>query len=115
VPQAYGEIAQAPLIAPQNFDEPIMQALQDQVLHSLPGDSREAVVVRAEKNPLTISGHDTFEVTVQYQLYTEQYEQSFLFMNLSDAQLIFRFLSRKSDFEKLHRAFRGSLCSLQWL
>jgi hypothetical protein len=51
MPQAFGEIAQAPLTAPQNFDEPTVKLLQDQVLHSLPGDSHEAVVVRAEKNP----------------------------------------------------------------
>jgi hypothetical protein len=62
-----------------------------------------------------INGHETLEVTVQYQLYSEQYQQSVLFMNLLETQLTFRFLSRKSDFEKLHQAFRGSLCSLQWL
>jgi hypothetical protein len=36
-------------------------------------------------------------------------------MNLPDTQLIFRFVSRKTDFENLHQTFRGSLCSLQWL
>jgi hypothetical protein len=115
VPQAFGEISQVPLPAPQNFDEPTTRSLQDQVLHSLPGDSHDAVVVSAEKNPLMINGHDTFEVVAEYQLYGERYRQSVLFMNLSDTQLTFQFVSRKPDFEKLHQAFRGSLCSLQWL
>lgn len=45
----------------------------------------------------------------------ERDRQSVPFMNLPDTQLTFRFLSRKPDFEKLHRAFRASLCSWQWL
>jgi hypothetical protein len=115
VSQAFGEIGQVSLPAPQNFDEPTLKRLQDQVLASLPRDSRDATLLSTEKNPLMINAHETFEVTVAYQLYGERYQQSVLFMNLPDTQLIFRFLSRKPDFEKLHHAFRGSLCSLQWL
>jgi hypothetical protein len=115
VPQAFGEMAQAPLTAPQNFDEATMKLLQDRVLRSLPTDSDDVVLVGAEKNPLMINQHETFEVTVAYQLYGEQYHQSVLFMNLSDTQLTFSFISRKTDFNKLHQEFRGSLCSLQWL
>jgi hypothetical protein len=62
-----------------------------------------------------INARETFEVTVAYELYSERYHQSVLFMNLPDTQLSFRFVARKSDFEKLHRAFRESLGSLQWL
>ena len=115
VPQAFGEIGQTPLPAPQNFDEATMKRLQDQVLASLPPDSQDAAIVSAEKNPITIDGHETFEATVTYQLYSERYHQAVLFMNLPDTQLIFRFVARKPDFEKLHRAFRESLGSLQWL
>src|SRR5712691_7684662 len=43
--QAQAEIAQAPLSAPQNFDEPTMKLLQDQVIHSLPADSHDVAVV----------------------------------------------------------------------
>jgi hypothetical protein len=115
VPQAFGEMAQAPLTAPQNFDEATMKLLQDRVLRSLPTDSHDVALIGAEKNPLMINQHETFEVTVAYQLYGEQYHQSVLFMNLSDTQLTFSFVSRKTDFNMLHQAFRGSLCSLQWL
>jgi hypothetical protein len=92
-----------------------MKRLQDRVLASLPPDSQDAAIVSAEKNPIAIDGHETFEATVTYQLYSERYHQSVLFMNLPDTQLTFRFVARKRDFEKLHRAFRESLGSLQWL
>ena len=113
--QAFGEISQTPLSAPQTFDELTMKHLQDQVLASLPPDCQDATIVHAEKNPLVIDAHETFEVTVTYQLYSERYHQSVLFMNLPETQLTFRFVARKPDFEKLHRTFRESLGSLQWL
>jgi hypothetical protein len=114
VAQAFAEMAQIPLPGAQNFDEPTMKALQERVQQSLPSDSHDVTVVSAEKNPLMINQHETFEVTVAYQLYGEQFRRSVLFMNLSDTQLTFSFVARKSDFDKLHAAFRGSLCSLQW-
>lgn len=114
VPQAFGEMAQAALPAPQNFDEATTKSLQERVAHSTPPDSHDVTIVSAEKNPLMINQHETFEVTVAYQLYGEQYEWSVLFMNLPNTQLTFSFMSRKADFDRLHQAFRGSLCSLQW-
>jgi hypothetical protein len=113
--QAFGEFSQAPLAKPQNFDEETIKLLEAAVVAALPPDSQEIIVVSAEKNPLMINQHETFEVIVAYQLYSDRFQQSVLFMNLPDTQLTFRFVARKSDFEKLHRAFRGSLCSLQWL
>jgi hypothetical protein len=113
--QAFGEFSQVPLARPQNFDDETIKLLQAGVVAALPPDSQEVTVVSAEKNPLMINQHETFEVIVSYQLYSDRFQQSVLFMNLVDTQLTFRFLARKSDFEKLHRAFRGSLCSLQWL
>ena len=114
VTQAFGEMGQAPLPAPQNFDDVTIKILQQKVVGSLPPNS-DVTLVQAERNPLMINQHETFEVTVEYQLYGERYQQSVLFMNLPETQFTFRFLSRKADFDKLHRAFRGSLCSLQWL
>ena len=113
--QAFGEFAQAPLPKPQNFDDETIKSLQAAALAGVPPDGQDVTVVSAERNPLMINQHETFEVIVTYQLYGERYEQSVLFMNLSDTQLTFRFFARKSEFDKLHRAFRGSLCSLQWL
>ena len=115
VRQAFAEITQAPLPKPQNFDDETTKRLQDKTMTFLSPDAGDVVVVSAEVNPLMINQHETFEVILAFQLYGEQYRQSVLFMNLPDTQLTFRVLSRKADFEKLHRDFRGSLCSLQWL
>src|SRR2546421_3659705 len=97
--QAFGEISQTPSPVPQNFDEPTMKRLQDQVLASLSPDSRNVAILSTEKNPLAINARETFEVTVAYELYSERYHQSVLFMNSPDTQLSFRFVARKPDFE----------------
>lgn len=115
VSQAFAEIAQTPLLQPEVLDEEATTRLQFKVMSSVPPNSTGAALVSAEKNPLMIAEHETFEVTISYKLYGEDYSQSVLFMNLQDMQLTFRFVSRKRDFPKLHQAFRGSLCSLQWL
>ena len=113
---AVGEISQVQIPAPQNFDDDATKTwLLNQVLTGLPSESREAKLVSIEKNPLTIAGQDTLEITVTYELRGENYQQSVLFIHLPDVQLNFRFISRKRDFPKLHQTFRGSLCSLQWL
>ena len=112
--QAFGEISQAALPQPQNFDEETMKSLQAKALAFLSPDAGD-VSVSTQKNPLMINQHETFEVIIAYHVYGEQYQQSVLFMNLPDTQVTFRFVARQSDFDKLHRAFRGSLCSLQWL
>jgi hypothetical protein len=112
---AFADITQAPLQKPQNFDDDAMKSLQAKALTLLSPDAGDIVVVSAEKNPLMINAHETFEVILAFQLYGEHYRQSVLFLNLPDTQLSFRVLSRKVDFERLHRDFRGSLCSLQWL
>jgi hypothetical protein len=115
VRQACAEITQSALPKPQNFDEETMKSLQARAVSFLSPDAGDVVVVSAEKNPLMINQHETFEVTVAFQLYGEHYQQSVLFMSLADTQVVFRFVSRKPDFEKLRRDFRSSLCSLQWL
>ncbi len=92
--QAFAEITQAPLAKPQNFDEDTMKSLQAKAVFFLSPDAGDVVVVSAEKNPLMINQHETFEVTVAFRLYGEHYQQSVLFVNLPDTQLAFRFLSR---------------------
>jgi hypothetical protein len=115
VPQAVAEIAQVPLLKPEVFDDETITRLQNKAMGEVPRDSQGTVLLNAEKNPLMINARETFEVTVGYQLYGESYVQSVLFVNMEDTQLTCRFVGRKRDFAKLHQAFRGSLCSLQWL
>lgn len=114
VTQAEAAIEQVPLPAPQTFDEETMKQLQDQVLHSAPPGSQKVELITAEKNPVMINRHETFEVTIAYQLGGIGFRRSVLFLNLPDTQVRFRVTSREGDFDKVHRAFRGSVFSWQW-
>jgi len=111
--QAEAVIDQSKLEKPENFDEATMKSLQEQVLASIP-NAQDVTLVSAEKNPLLINRHETFEVTVTYQIGGVEFERSVLFLNLPDTQLRFRVTANKKDFEKVHQAFRGSIFSWQW-
>ena len=111
VAQAQADIEQAALRTPQPIDE---AALRDQAMTALPPGSLKATIVTEEQNPLQINRHDTYGVTINYVLHGQEYMANILFANLDDTQLRFRFVARKQDFEKLFRAFRGSLFLLQW-
>src|SRR5688572_25487994 len=112
--QAQGEIAQAPLPAPQAFDAEAMKALQQKTLASVPAGSEKVAVVSDEKNPFTVNGHQTYAVTVSYHAFNQDFLMSVLYLNLPDTQLSFRAVARVEDFEKVHRAMRASLVSWQW-
>ncbi|MEY2539077.1 MAG: hypothetical protein QOG67_2817 [Verrucomicrobiota bacterium] len=113
ITQAEGVIDQSRLEKPENFDEATMKSLQDQVLASV-ANAQSVTLVSAEKNPLLINRHETFEVTIAYQIGGVEFERSVLFLNLPDTQLRFRVTANKRDFEKVHQAFRGSIFSWQW-
>lgn len=112
--QAEAAIEQAQAEAGQIFNEETMKRLQEQAMQSVPGGSQKVELVSAEKNPLLINGHETFEVTVSYQVGGTPFRRSILFLNLPETQLRFRLSAREQDFEKIHRAFRGSIFSWQW-
>jgi hypothetical protein len=114
VGQAQGEIDQSSLPKPQNFDEETVKALQQRVVGSV-ANAQKMRVTGEQRNPVIINGHETYEVTVEYELYGQQFTSSVIFMNLPDTQIRFRVSARKQDFEKVHKAFRGSLYSWQWV
>src|SRR2546423_10214948 len=99
IPQAQASIEQLPLREPQNFDEPTMKTLQEQVLAAVPPNSQKVVIVNTEKNPFMINRHETFEVTVAYEAFGAEFQRSVLFVNLPNTQLRFRVTARKQDFE----------------
>ena len=112
--QAHGEIDQTPLRTPQAFDEPTKKALQEQTLAAIPADSQNVEIVSDESDPVLVNNNHTYEVTVAYTAFGQEFMMSIVYLNLKDTQLRFRTLARKSDFEKVHAAFRGSICSWQW-
>lgn len=112
--QAEAVIEQSANDAAQAFDEETMKRLQDYVLQSAPAGSQNVQLVSAEKNPVMVNQRETFEVVVSYQLGGTPFRKSVLFLNLPDTQVRFRVTSKEADFEKVHRAFRGSIFSWQW-
>jgi len=114
VSQAQATIEQSPLAAPQILDEPTAKQLQQAALASAPSDAQKVVFVSEEKNPLRINRQETYEVIIGYNFFGQDYQLSVLYANLPDAQLRFRTVARKADFEKVHREFRASLFTLSW-
>jgi hypothetical protein len=112
--QAQATIEQVALSGPQPFDEAAVTALRQVVIESVPGDAKEPKVVAEEQNPVPINRQPSYSITVNYRYYGQDYAVSVLFANLGDTQLRARLVARKTDFEELQRAFRGSLFSLHW-
>ena len=112
--QAVAEIDQAPLAAPQNFDEETKKALRDKTLAAVPRDSQNLAVVSEELNPVVLNHNHSYEVIISYQAFGQDFMMAVIYMNMPDTQVRFRSVARKDDFETVHTAFRRSLFSWQW-
>lgn len=111
--QAQATIEQVHLETPQTFDDATTKQLQQLALSSAPEGSLNLALAGEEKSPLKISGHDTYEVVVSYDLFGQPYKTSVLFADFGDTQLRFRFTAKKDDFEQAHALFRGTLFGWQ--
>jgi hypothetical protein len=111
---ASSSIEQTALQAPVTFDEATLQALQQEFLLSLPKGPQPPVIVSAEVNPFKVNGHDTFEVVATFHDHGAEFQAAIVFVNAPKLLLRFRTTARKTDFEKLHAAFRGSIFSWEW-
>ena len=112
--QAFAEIDQVALAAPQNFDDDIRKALREKALAALPEGHQNATIVSEEMNPVVINQNHTYQVIISYQAFGQEFMTGVLYMNLPDTQVRFRTVARKPDFEAVHNAFRASLFSWQW-
>jgi hypothetical protein len=114
IAQAQASFEQVALPAPQPFDEAAVAALRIAVLGSIPGGARDAKIVAEEQNPVAINRQPSYAITASYTFFDEEFLVNMLFADLGDTQLRARLVARKTDFDKLQRAFRGSLFSLHW-
>jgi hypothetical protein len=112
---AQAEIEQTPLPEPAPLDETMIKELHQKALASVPPGSQKVTILEEEKNPLTISGHETYSVTVGFEAFGHEFRKSVLYLNLPDKQVRFCTTARKQDFDKVHKGFRASLYSWQWL
>ncbi len=111
---AQSEIDQVPLKAPLTLDDDTKKLLQQRALSSVPPDSQDVALVSEMADPVVVNGNHTYEVTVAYRAFGQDFMMGIVYLNLPDTQVRFRTLARKEDFEKLHTAFRGSIFSWQW-
>ena len=111
---AEAAITVTPLSKPQPLDENTSTALREQFIASLPVGSQFAKVEEEVTNSVLLNGNESSEITVSYQSTGEKFLRSALFVNLKDAQLMFRLTARKDDFQALHRDFKSSIFSWHW-
>lgn len=112
--QAFAQIDQMALPAPQNFDDETRKVLREKALATLPEGHQNATVVSEEMNPVVINQNHTYEVIISYQAFGQEFMSGVIYMNLPDTQVRFRTVARKPDFEAVHPLFRASLFSWQW-
>jgi hypothetical protein len=115
VVRADASIQVTDLPKPQPLNDTVVAALKEQSLHAAPPGAQSVTLVAEEMNPVRLEGGDAYCVTISYQALGETFVRSALYVNLPDAQLIFRLTARKADFEPLQRAFRSSILSWHWV
>jgi len=109
-------IETAPLAEPQLLDEKAIAGLRQQFMNTLPSGAQGVKMVSEEQSPVMLGGNiATCEFTATYQILGETFLRSTLFANLPEAQLRFKVTGLKKDFDSLHRLFRASLISWQWV
>jgi hypothetical protein len=105
-----------PLVAPQPLDEKAIEVLRQQFLSTLPPGAQSVKILSEENGPLLLGGNiPTYEFTASYQIMGETFARGTLIANLPDTQLRFKLTALKKDFDILHRMFRSSLISWQWI
>ncbi|MGI8436713.1 MAG: hypothetical protein ACR2NX_07395 [Chthoniobacterales bacterium] len=114
IPSASATIVEIPMAQPQVFDDVTVKLLRAEALTRLPPGHERAKIIAERRDPVRIQQRDSYGVTIEYVKAGQQFVTNVLFADLEDAQLRTRTVAYKRDFEKVHRAFRGSLCTLTW-
>jgi hypothetical protein len=103
-------IEATPVDAPQAFDT---NALKERFVAEVPPGSQGVKVEDEGESPVQPGGYPSFQFTISYQAMGEKFLKRAIFVNLPDTQLVFRFTSRKDDFEALFVDFKRSIMSWQ--
>jgi hypothetical protein len=114
--QAEAVVEVVPLAAPQPLNEKGIELVRLQFASTVPPGAQAAKMLSEEPSPVMINGNiASYEITGTCQIYGETFVRSVLFANLGETQLRFRLTALKKDFDALHRQFRASLVSWQWV
>jgi len=116
VTRAEAIIEVSALSAAQLLDEKTIATVRQQFISTLPPGAQGVKIVNEEQGPLLLGGNiATAEFTASYQILGETFLRSTLFANLPETQFRFKLTGLKKDFDSLHRIFRASLISWQWV
>jgi hypothetical protein len=114
--RADATIETSPLAEPRPFDEKAVTVLRQQFISTLPPGAQGVKMLSEEQSPVTLGGDiATYEFTATYEILGQTFLRSTLFANLPESQLRFKVTGLKKDFDALHRLFRASLISWQWV
>lgn len=109
---AEGIVEAAPAMRTRVFDEATVQALEAQVLNSVPAGSQGVSLVSRMENSVILNNQDlSYEFIVSYQTLGQTFQRSVIFVNSPDAQLIFRFTAPKAVFAHLNNVFNRTVSS----
>src|ERR1043166_145185 len=116
-PKKFAEaiITVAPTNKPAAFDESGIALIREQFIAALPPGSQFAKIEEEIPNAVLVGGNAGLELTASYKLIGEKLTRSTLFVNLKDAQMQFQLTAKKDDFRTLHRDFKASILSWQWV
>ncbi len=109
--QAEATITRVGSAQPVTLNDESCRRLAEESLATIPKGSSGATVISQEKNPLKISGNDTFQVVLRYNLLGQIFQRSILFLNREHDQMRFQLVARDNDFRGLQQSFQSSLCS----
>lgn len=113
--QAQATVSKVALAQPGTFDEASLKKFMAGIAELLPKGSSAAAVVSQEKDPVKISGKETFQVVLSYNVLGQPFKRSVLFLNRDHDQLRFELVAREEDFKDLQQAFQSSLCTWRGL
>jgi len=107
--QAEARITRLSRTEPAGFDDETLKKFTANIAALAPQGSSAVTIVSQEKNPLRISGKETFQLVLSYTLFGQVYNRSILFLNREHDQIRFQLVAREADFTQLQRAFQASL------
>ena len=96
------------------FNEQTVAALEQAALGAAPPSSQSIKVVDKQQNPVPFNGRQSYKIVISYQVLGQEFHRSLLFINLPDAQLLFKLTAPKAEFNNYNAAFYRSVASWNW-
>lgn len=110
--QATIEVAESGL---PTFADDGLELMKQQTLALAPPDAQERAIDDVQVNGLMLNGYPTAELSASFMQFGQRFKMSILFVNMGSSHLRFRLICRETDFALLHRTFRATVPSWQWM